>query len=76
MGGGGSLKECFSSQDVAYGGWEGWKSNKGRVVNVHEGKAWISIPEQCTLVFVDYPWEVDAGAGAGAGAGAAAGARA
>ncbi|KAK9822655.1 hypothetical protein WJX81_004831 [Elliptochloris bilobata] len=49
--GGGSFTEVFSSQDAAYGGWEGVRTNAGGVLHSHDSKLWINLPGQTTLVF-------------------------
>jgi len=49
--GGGSFEEVFSSQDERFGGWEGVKSNAGETKPSYDGKLWINLPGQCTLVF-------------------------
>mmetsp|Transcript_17726 Transcript_17726/g.38442 ORF Transcript_17726/g.38442 Transcript_17726/m.38442 type:complete len:129 (+) Transcript_17726:1025-1411(+) len=45
----GVFKQVFSSQSAAYGGWDGWKTNDE--VSAHDGRIYISLPEQCTLIF-------------------------
>lgn len=38
-------------QDAAYGGWEGVRTNAEGVLHAHDGKLWINVPGQTTLVF-------------------------
>jgi hypothetical protein len=39
------------AQDAAYGGWEGARTNAEGVLHSHDGKLWINMPGQTTLVF-------------------------
>jgi len=39
------------AQGAAYGGWEGARTNAGGVLRAHDGKLWINVPGQTTLVF-------------------------
>jgi 1,4-alpha-glucan branching enzyme len=48
--GGGNFQEVFNCQAAEYGGCADWKTNKG-ILKSHEGKLWLNIPGQCTLVF-------------------------
>ena len=38
-------------QDAAYGGWEGVRTNIEGVLHSHDGKLWVNLPGQTTLVF-------------------------
>ena len=38
-------------QDPQFGGWGELRTNVGGTVNTHDGKMYISLPQQCTLVF-------------------------
>ena len=38
-------------QDAAYGGWEGMRTNTEGVLHSHDGKLWVNLPGQTTLVF-------------------------
>lgn len=49
--GGGTFEEIFCSQTPELGGWEGTVSNAGEPKPSHDGKLWINLPPQCTLVF-------------------------
>ena len=43
--------QVYNSQDVKYGGWEGLKDNSGEIKHSHDGRLWLNLPGQCTLVF-------------------------
>lgn len=43
--------QVYSSHDPAFGGWDGVKTNDGRPMVSHEGKLWLNLPGQSTLVF-------------------------
>ena len=38
-------------QDAAYGGWDGARTNAEGILHSHDGKLWINLPGQTTLVF-------------------------
>jgi len=48
--GGGRFEQVYCSSDAAYGGWEAARSNEGEL-NAVDGKLWINVPSQTTLVF-------------------------
>lgn len=50
VGGEGSFKQIYCSQDAKYGGSPTWVSND--VVTAHDGKIWINLPAQCTIMLV------------------------
>jgi 1,4-alpha-glucan branching enzyme len=49
--GGGNFEQVYCSSEARYGGWEGTKSNEGGVLNSVDGKLWINLAGQTTLVF-------------------------
>mmetsp|Transcript_3793 Transcript_3793/g.10743 ORF Transcript_3793/g.10743 Transcript_3793/m.10743 type:complete len:283 (-) Transcript_3793:353-1201(-) len=49
--GGGDFQQVYSSQDVAYGGWDGAKTNDAGITKSYDGKLWLNLPGQCTLIF-------------------------
>jgi len=49
--GGGSFNEVYSSHDPAFGGWDGVMTNGGETKHSHDGKLWLNLPGQCTLIF-------------------------
>lgn len=42
-------RACCVSQDAAYGGDTHYHSNSGEI-QVHDGKIYLNIPPQCTLM--------------------------
>ncbi|KAI3423988.1 hypothetical protein D9Q98_009821 [Chlorella vulgaris] len=53
VGGGGSFKQIYCSQDTAYGGAATWVSND--VVGEYDGRIYINLPASCTLMLVQQP---------------------
>lgn len=53
--GGGSFRRIFSSQAAAYGGSEPEEAGGDEIVHSHDGKLWLAIPGQSTLVFEEIP---------------------
>ena len=48
---GGSFRQVYCSADPQFGGWEGVKSNGDGLLHSPDGKLYINLPAQATLIF-------------------------
>ena len=46
--GGGTFEQIH---DSTFGGWEGVRTNGGGPKLLYDGKLWLNLPGQCTLMF-------------------------
>jgi hypothetical protein len=53
--GGGTFEEVYNSHDPEFGGWDGVKTNGGGPKPSYDGKLWLNLPGQCTLIFQQLP---------------------